>query len=87
MSNLLLDDRRSVFGRTIKKISKLTLTECDQLTPNLVKSNLKYWLPSDEEMRISAMAKELFDVKHNEHIIEGFTEEEIDDMLEYICIN
>ena len=33
------------------------------------------------------MEKELIDVKYNEHTVEGFTMEEIEDLFDYVCTN
>ena len=87
LSNFLLYDGRSTFGKNIFNIIKECKSRFEDISPKTVKFNLKYWVPSvQEEIRIE-MAKELMSAKDNVNKIEGFSQKEIMEMFTNICIH
>ena len=87
LSNCLLYDGRSTFGKNIFNIIRECKSRFEDISPKTVKFNLKYWVPSvQEEIRIE-MAKELMSAKDNVNKIEGFSQKEIMEMFTNICIH
>ena len=65
----------------MKKMNVTEIKSCD------VKENFKYKpVPEDELWRIPLL-KEIIEVRTGTYEIEGFTNEEIDEMLEFVCIS
>ena len=89
MSNLLLSDQRSVFGRNIIK----TLLSCNRdiedfeiTNPRIIKESLKYWVIEDEDIWRINMIKELIEIRNGETYIEGFSRDETERLLTFVCI-
>ena len=83
-------DKRTVLGKTLDHIRTscgLTLNENQKLTPSLVKKSLKYKeIKEDEQWRIPVL-KELIETRDGEQVIPGFTNNEINEMLDFLCID
>ena len=43
-------------------------------------------MPINEEYRV-AFIKEMIDVKNNQLEVQGFTDDEIDDILQHLCVS
>ena len=77
-------DHRTVLGNTLSHL-KFLCNEPDlsMLNPSLVKRNLKYMLPPDNELWRIELARELITARNDN--IPGFTPAEIEDMLAFVC--
>ena len=65
----------------MKKMNINELKYCD------VKENFKYKPVPDKELWRIPLLKEIIEVITGTYQIEGFTHEEIDEMLEFVCIS
>ena len=88
LARLHRHDQRTVFGRTLLKIAK----ECSngstpQLFPSkpLVKKNMKYFAVPNVEQWRPRMLKEHLDVKNYRGALPGFSSEEVDSLLKFVC--
>ena len=84
-------DKRTVLGKTLDHLRTacgLAHDETMKLTPSLIKRSLKYMeLPEDEKWRVPLL-KELIESKDDRQMtIPGFTTSEVDEMLDYVCID
>ena len=80
------NDMRTVLGRSLDSIAKECNHDVETLTPYLVKSKLRYAaVPIGQEWKLP-LVTELYSLKCNEKSLPGFTYDEIDAMLQYICI-
>ena len=83
-------DKRTVIGKTLDHIRTscgLALNENPKLRPALVKKSLKYReIKEDEQWRIPVL-KELIETRDGEQVIPGFTNNEINEMLDFLCID
>ena len=78
-------DLRTQTGRTLDKLSSKLDVELDQVNSTLVKKKMKYVdIPLEEQWRI-APAIELLNVKDNNFSLPGFSQEEVETMLSFIC--
>jgi hypothetical protein len=79
-------DTQSITGRNL--ISILLKTEVHDVR-NLkgVDYNIKYRnVPRNEEYRVGFI-KELIDVKNNQLDVHGFNDDELDDILQHLCVS
>ena len=78
-------DVGSVTGRNLNRIMNLcNLDSIDSIQPSHCE-NLKFRnIPEGEAWRIGFVA-ELIDNKHEDSVVENFSHEELDEILEYIC--
>ena len=83
MGSLCVDDQRTVSGRNLSNIRKgCGVTRGNALTAGYVKKNLKYFqIPADEVWR-EKLIKELIS---SEVEVNGFSQEEVNEMVEYLC--
>ena len=86
MARICVGDQYTVLGRSIRTIADLCNTDIPSLSPHLVKKRVSYRTAEENEVwRISA-DKELLSLRDHHSSLPGFTREEIDEMLDYICI-
>ena len=79
-------DQRTVLGRVLRTIADMCNTDTDFLSPQLVKKKLSYRSACENEVwRIDA-ARELLSLRDQNLILPGFTSDEINQMLDYVCI-
>ena len=84
---LAADDKRTVLGRTLDKISQECNCSVELLTSRVVKNQLKYAkAPSDEEWRID-VARELYAARKDNGIIPGFSIDDINVLLQHVCVS
>ena len=78
-------DVGSVTGKNLNRIMNLcNLDSIDSIHPSVCE-NLKFRnIPDGEAWRIGFVA-ELIDIKHADSVVENFSQEELDEILEYIC--
>jgi hypothetical protein len=69
-------------GKTIAKVSRECSSNVEDLTPSMVKGNLKYFdVPEEERWRLGPILEIL-----NENLeIPGFTHEETSEILDTLC--
>ena len=72
--------------RFLLTISDLCGTDIAPLTANVVKKNVKYKEVSDHDKWRDNLAKNLLDIRNGAATLIGFTFDEIDHMLKYVCI-
>ena len=80
-------DVRTVTGCNLRNILLLTdRLQVEDLEPSLV-DNIMYHKIEDKDMWKIGMVKELLDIKHGDvHLPEGWSEGELDKILDYACI-
>ena len=85
MANLNSNDLRTVLGRNMNDIARKCNVSIEQVTPELVKTNLKYKeVPDDQKWRLPIL-DDLILERNDMLQIEGFTKEELDIMLDDLC--
>ena len=79
-------DFRTSIVRTLHYAAVKCGTQCDKLTPSLIKRKLQYMeTPADEKWRVE-FAHELLMIRKMELELTGFLQEEIEEILKNICI-
>ena len=82
-------DYRTLFGRTLQRIKVECGIPADvkDLHPGIVKKNMKYCkVKEGEEWRVNIL-KELLEVKAKDLKINGFENEEIEILIQHLCIS
>ena len=78
-------DMRTVLGKTLRKLTELCDVAVCDLNTSIVKKKIKYKsIPDEEKWRIW-MAKELMDVRTQDQVVDGFSVDETNEILAYIC--
>ena len=90
LAQLTINDNSTVMGRTINYItSQCNIPKCNllSLTSSQVKSTLKYMKVDPRNEWVLHMSKELMEAKrpNDESTIPGFSQHEIETMLNYLC--
>ena len=79
-------DTRSVTGHNLRTLMlKSNVNDIRALRPEHAVRNYKE-VPLDEEYRI-AFIKELIEVRHDAVEVDGFTDEELEEILSYLCVS
>ena len=85
--HLAENDKRTVLGSNLDRIANECECSIERLTSKIVKEKLKYVLvPEDQEWRVQ-LATELYAMRNDSSIIPGFSVNEIECMLEHVCIS
>ena len=79
-----MSDLRSTLGENMSKLSKICQMEKRELTANNIKQTLTYF-PQFEDRWHSNLAKELLDWREGKLEIGGFTQQELEEILNYRC--
>ena len=76
----------TVMGKTLNNLTRMcNLTSLKQLTSTKVKENVVYQrIPVEEQWRIGVV-KELLQLRSNVLTLEGFTNDEVAEILDHIC--
>ena len=84
--SLASSDARTVTGQNLRNILLLTDNlHVDQLDPSVVNTNKYHEIEKNDMWRIS-MVKEILDIKYGNLVLpDGWTEEELDMMLNMAC--
>ena len=81
-------DNRTVLGRTLSRLLQMCDLEDEdfsKLNSNLIKKKLCYKeVPAEELWRVQ-LGEELLKVRHGSKMLPGFTKEECEELLEYVC--
>ena len=85
LARLYEHDQRTVFGKTLRRIS----LECGSGTPfpskALVKKNMKYFaVPNEETWRLSLL-RDLLGARNDRSVLPGFSTDEVEDLVEFVC--
>ena len=81
MTNLCKNDVTTSLGKNLDNIF-LTV---DNLTKKILKNRLKYSeIPEDEQWRVP-IVNELLNLNHDQFHVEGFYDEEIKDIITFVC--
>ena len=59
--------------------------DCGQLRSNLVKNNVRYRTVSDSEEWKVNLWKELLNVRENDVTVPGFSSDELEELIGYLC--
>ena len=84
LARLCQEDQRTVFGRTLKQIAQ----ECKVEFPakkNIVKKVLKYFPVPEEEAWRPPLLSDLLQIRDNISTLPGFSLDEVDEMLKFVC--
>ena len=85
MASLCVTDQRSTMGRTMVKIIReclLDMKDVRNINPSLIKSKMMYFpVPKQEEWRVDF----LLELLNDELEVPDFTENEIRDVVDFIC--
>ena len=86
LARLIENDRRTVLGRSLYTLCRISNVQTnDFLTPQTVKNMVKYFeIPDSEEWRIDMMT-ELLQLRRDSLTIPGFSQEEIQCLLDFVC--
>ena len=90
LMKLAESDLRTSIGKTLQYAAfqcGIVDMDFDKLTPALIKRRMQYAeVPVDQKWRIS-FAEEIKMIKNSSLELDGFLQEEIDEILSYICIS
>ena len=81
-------DKRTVLGRTLSQLLKncmLKANQLDKLCPGLVKRSCFYWPNQEDSIWQEDIAIELIHTRECTLEVPGFSNNEIDEMLDYVC--
>ena len=86
LARLIENDRRTVLGRSLYTLCRISNVQTnDFLTQQTVKNMVKYFeIPDSEEWRIDMMT-ELLQLRRDSLTIPGFSQEEIQCLLDFVC--
>ena len=84
LARLHQEDQRTVFGRTLRQIAR----ECTVDFPakkNIVKKKMKYFAVPEEESWRPSLLSDLLKSRNNISTLPGFSLDEVDEMLKFVC--
>ena len=85
LSSICQDDRRTLLGRTLAKISLECNADVAMLTPKLVRTCQVYHpMPDDHQWKISLLM-ELLEARSSNLIIEHLTSAELTELIDNVC--
>ena len=85
LASLCQGDNRTLLGRTTSRIALESNVGLENLQPNDVKLNLKYFpVPEEQEWRVSILS-ELLDVRSSNSVIENLTLVDVNQFIDIIC--
>ena len=85
LARLQEKDMKTVLGKNLAKISDLCNTDIQDLTSSIVKRNIKYReVPDSEKWRVG-LAQELISMRESVADLDGFTSDEKEELLTYVC--
>ena len=86
LAKLYENDQRTVHGKNLSNIANSCNVTKEYLCPSLVKEQMNYFSPPVNEQWRSSVVQEL-EVRRNNMDIQGFDNNEITEMLSYLCSN
>ena len=85
MSKMNAYDLRTTYGRNLNYIGRACNTEINELSPNIVKTKMKYREIDDENAWRPNVINDLMLAREGELTIPNFSTEEVQDMLNFVC--
>ena len=88
LASLCQDNLRTVYGKTLRRIRN----ECASPpgrppSKNFVKKTMKYYpVPEAESWRPNIL-KNLLDIRESKAVLPGFSVDEVEAMIEYVCVD
>ena len=84
LANIAVDDNRTVLGKTVSRLRREM--NCENLTPDLVRKNLKYFpVPPNEEWRLTFL-DDLLSVETKECKIDDcFSLDDVKALISTLC--
>ena len=82
-------DQRTVLGRTLSRLLEITglsVENLDKLTASLVKKQMLYQPVSEENRWRIQACKELIAVRRENLRLDGFGQNEVEEMLDFLCV-
>ena len=89
LARICENDQRTVLGKTLSEllvICGLDSNDVDKLTASIVKKNMLYQPVLEENRWRIASCRELIGLRQNDLHLVGFEENEIKEMLNFICV-
>ena len=81
---------RTTTGRTIRYLEDQCNAEkgsWETLTTNMIKSKLAYASPHVDDKWKPGLASDLLNIRQGVYDLSGFSREEIEELLQHVCIN
>ena len=86
LARLFEKDGRTVMGRTLNSLCReCKLEDIEHLTANLVKKKSEYFRAPDNEQWRLRLVPELLQLRSENMKLQGFTSNEIEDMIHFTC--
>ena len=86
LARLFEKDGRTVMGRTLNSLCReCKLEDIEHLTANLVKKKCEYFRAPDNEQWRLRLVPELLQLRSENMKLQGFTSNEIEDMIHFTC--
>ena len=89
LARIMEADQRTVLGRTLSKLLALSgpgNQEFDRLSASLLKRKMVYQEVSTDEKWWVPACRELLELRQQKLDLPGFENDEIQEMLDYICV-
>ena len=83
--NFIHKDTNSITGSNIRHILRLTSKSHWDQVKDCDVNGIEYCVISEENKWRVSFISELVDVKTNDATVEGFTSEEIEEILDFVC--
>ena len=84
LANMAVEDNRTILGKTVSRLRREM--SCDNLTPNLVRKNLKYFpVPPNEEWRLTFLDDLLSVETRESNIDDCFSLDDVKAMISSLC--
>ena len=87
IANFFHCDQRTIYGKNLNKIAELCECPVESLTAVGVKQEMKYFKPPENEAWKCQVVKELLEVKEKTMTVEGFEDDEIEEIINFLCIS
>ena len=84
MAMLSVEDRRTVMGKNLKKISN-DIEEQGDLSCNLIKKCYRYFKVPEEEVWRLGCLNDLFYANGSRNLVENFTENDVKQLVSALC--
>jgi len=85
LTALCKDNLRTTLGNNLHNITLDCLTSVKSLTKTIVKNNMKYFdIPEENRWRIE-FVKEILNLKIDQLQIEGFHDDELNEIINFLC--
>ena len=76
---------KTVFGSNLINIARECNCKVTDLTPSLVKQNLRYATAPEQDQYKISFVKELVMIKSQDMMVDNFSNQELFDIIDYLC--